>query len=60
MALLPKFGLNRFNYTSPAAFAADVKRAEDRGWDYAFIPSSPLRRQDPYVNLAFAASASER
>ncbi len=59
MALLPKFGLNRFDYRSPAAFAADVKRAEERGWDYAFIPSSPLRRQDPYVNLAFAASATE-
>jgi 5,10-methylenetetrahydromethanopterin reductase len=60
MAVLPKFGLNRFDYSSPTAFAADVKRAEDLGWDYAFIPSSPLRRQDPYVNLAFAAAQTER
>ncbi len=60
MTSIPAFGLNRFNYTSPLAFAADAKRAEELGWDYAFIPSSPLRRQDPYVNLAFAAVETER
>lgn len=60
MSSLPAFGLNRFNYTSPEAFAADVKRAEDLGWDYAFIPSSPLLLQDPYVNLAFAALQTSR
>jgi alkanesulfonate monooxygenase SsuD/methylene tetrahydromethanopterin reductase-like flavin-dependent oxidoreductase (luciferase family) len=60
MTALPAFGLNRFNYTSPTAFAADAQRAERLGWDYAFIPSSPLRRQDPYVNLAFAAVQTER
>jgi alkanesulfonate monooxygenase SsuD/methylene tetrahydromethanopterin reductase-like flavin-dependent oxidoreductase (luciferase family) len=60
MIAMPAFGLNRFNYTSPQAFAADAKRAESLGWDYAFIPSSPLRRQDPYVNLAFAAVQTER
>jgi 5,10-methylenetetrahydromethanopterin reductase len=60
MSAMPAFGLNRFNYTSPQAFAADARRAEELGWDYAFIPSSPLRRQDPYVNLAFAATATER
>ncbi len=60
MVAMPAFGLNRFNYTSPQAFAADVQRAERLGWDYAFIPSSPLRRQDPYVNLAFAAVQTER
>ena len=32
---------------------------EKVGWDYAFIPSSPLRRQDPYVNLAFAATQTD-
>jgi alkanesulfonate monooxygenase SsuD/methylene tetrahydromethanopterin reductase-like flavin-dependent oxidoreductase (luciferase family) len=58
--MLPKFGLNRFDYSSPQAFARDAKRAEDLGWDYAFIPSSPLRRQDPYVNLAFAAVETKR
>lgn len=60
MTAIPAFGLNRFNYTSPQAFAADARRAEALGWDYAFIPSSPLRRQDPYVNLAFAAVQTER
>ena len=55
MTTISAFGLNRFDYTSPSAFAADAKRAEALGWDYAFIPSSPLLLQDPYVNLAFAA-----
>src|SRR5687767_9688219 len=60
MTAMPAFGLNRFNYTSPPSFAADARRAESLGWDYAFIPSSPLRRQDPYVHLAFAAAQTER
>jgi 5,10-methylenetetrahydromethanopterin reductase len=60
MTAMPAFGLNRFDYTSPPAFAADARRAEELGWDYAFIPSSPLRRQDPYVHLAFAAAQTER
>ncbi len=60
MPAVPAFGLNRFNYTSPSAFAADAQRAEALGWDYSFIPSSPLRRQDPYVHLAFAATQTER
>jgi 5,10-methylenetetrahydromethanopterin reductase len=60
MTTMPAFGLNRFNYTSPPAFAADAQRAERLGWDYAFIPSSPLRRQDPYVHLSFAAVQTER
>ena len=60
MATLPAFGLNRFDYRSPQQFAADVRRAEELGWDYAFIPSSPLRRKDPYVNMAFALMATKR
>jgi 5,10-methylenetetrahydromethanopterin reductase len=60
MSSMPAFGLNRFDYTSPLAFAADAQRAEALGWDYAFIPSSPLRRQDPYVNLAFVATRTQR
>jgi 5,10-methylenetetrahydromethanopterin reductase len=60
MSAIPAFGLNRFDYTSPSAFAADAQRAEALGWDYAFIPSSPLRRQDPYVNLAFVATRTQR
>jgi alkanesulfonate monooxygenase SsuD/methylene tetrahydromethanopterin reductase-like flavin-dependent oxidoreductase (luciferase family) len=60
MTALPAFGLNRCNYTAPQASAADAQRAEGLGWDSAFIPSSPLRRQDPYVNLAFAAVQTTR
>ena len=60
MISIPAFGLNRFDYTSAPAFAADARRAESLGWNYAFIPSSPLRRQDPYVYLAFAAVQTER
>lgn len=55
MPALPAFGLNRFDYTSPQAFARDARRAEELGWGWAFIPSSPLLLADPYVNLAFAA-----
>jgi 5,10-methylenetetrahydromethanopterin reductase len=56
----PRFGLNRFNSRSVDAFAADVKRAEDIGWDAAFQPDSQLRRRDTFVLLAAAARATER
>ena len=55
MPRLPAFGLNRFDFRSPDSFAADVRRAEELGWGWAFIPASSLRLRDPYVNLAFAA-----
>jgi hypothetical protein len=38
----PAFGLNRFDFPTPDAFAADVVRAESLGWDYAFVPDSQL------------------
>lgn len=57
---VPKFGLNRFDSRSVAGFAADVRRAEDLGWDSAFQPDSQLRRRDTYVLLAAAAAATER
>ncbi len=57
---LPRFGLNRFDARSVAAFAADVRRAETLGWDAAFQPDSQLRRRDTYVLLAAAAAATER
>lgn len=59
-AALPAFGLNRFDFASPDAFAADVARAEALGWDYAFVPDSQLRRHDTYVLLAFAARVTTR
>jgi len=51
----PAFGLNRFDFSTPNLFAKDVKRAEDLGWNYAFVPDSQLRRHDTYVLLASAA-----
>jgi 5,10-methylenetetrahydromethanopterin reductase len=57
---IPKFGLNRFDSRSVAAFATDVRRAEDLGWDVAWVPDSQLRRRDTYVMLAAAAQATER
>jgi len=55
-----QFGLNRWNFSSPASFALDVRRGEEYGWDLALIPSSPLLVPDPYVMLAFAARGTDR
>jgi 5,10-methylenetetrahydromethanopterin reductase len=56
----PRFGLNRFDSRSVAAFAADARRAEALGWDAVLQPDSQLRRRDTYVLLAAAAQATER
>lgn len=58
--MMPRFGLNRFDARSVAAFAADVRRAEDLGWDAALQPDSQLRRRDTYVLMAAAAQATRR
>src|SRR5262245_63453443 len=58
--MIPRFGLNRFDVRSVDAFAADVARAEELGWDVAFLPDSQLRRRDTYVLLAAAARATTR
>jgi 5,10-methylenetetrahydromethanopterin reductase len=55
-----RFGLNRWNFSSPASFALDVHEGEELGWDLALIPSSPLLVPDPYVMLAFAARGTDR
>jgi len=57
---VPRFALNRFDPRSVDAFAADVKRAEDLGWDAALQPDSQLRRRDTYVLLAAAARVTQR
>src|SRR6266851_933395 len=57
---IPRFGLNRFDARAVDAFAADVRRAEQLGWDAALQPDSQLRRRDTYVLLAAAARATER
>jgi 5,10-methylenetetrahydromethanopterin reductase len=59
-AIVPRFGLNRFDARSVDTFAADVRRAEALGWDAALQPDSQLRRRDTYVLLAAAARATER
>jgi 5,10-methylenetetrahydromethanopterin reductase len=56
----PRFGLNRFDSRSVAAFVADVRRAEALGWDAVLQPDSQLRRRDTYVLLAAAAQATSR
>jgi 5,10-methylenetetrahydromethanopterin reductase len=56
----PRFGLNRFDSRSVAAFVADVRRAEALGWDAVLQPDSQLRRRDTYVLLAAAAPATSR
>ena len=48
------FGLNRFDFRSPSQFAANVLRLESAGWDFAFIPCSPLLIKDPYLMMAEA------
>ena len=58
--IAPRFGLNRFDSRSVDAFAADVRRVEELGWDAALQPDSQLRRRDTYVLLAAAARATER
>jgi 5,10-methylenetetrahydromethanopterin reductase len=58
--MTPRFGLNRFDARSVDAFAADVRRVEDLGWDAAWQPDSQLRRRDTYVLLAAAARATTR
>ena len=60
MARPLEFGLNRFDWTSTEAFAADVRRAEDLGFGYALIPWNPLSRPDPYMQLAVAAGQTSR
>src|SRR5262245_20261402 len=56
----PAFGLNRHDWSTPAAFAADAARAEALGWDWAFTPVNPLALWDPYVMLALAATTTTR
>jgi len=56
----PAFGLNRWDSSSPAAFARDVHRAEQLGWGYAFTPVNPLVLWDPYVLLTCAAQLTTR
>ena len=57
---LPRFGINRFDSASVERFVADVRMAEDLGWDIAFTPDSQLGLRDPYIMLAMAARSTTR
>jgi 5,10-methylenetetrahydromethanopterin reductase len=57
---IPKFGFNRFDARDEKRFVASVQQGESLGFDYAFIPSSPLLIRDPYLMLALAACVTER
>jgi 5,10-methylenetetrahydromethanopterin reductase len=55
-----QFGLNRWDWRSPAAFAAEVRGAEQLGFSHAFVPVNPLAVPDPYVLLAAGAAATDQ
>jgi 5,10-methylenetetrahydromethanopterin reductase len=50
--------LNRWDYSTPAAFAEDVRHAESLGWGHALLGANALRVWDPYVMLALAAQVT--
>jgi 5,10-methylenetetrahydromethanopterin reductase len=54
------YGFNRFDMRSADQFSQSVMVAEDLGFDYAFIPSSPLLVADPYILLSAAARSTQR
>jgi len=51
-------GLNRWDFSTPASFVADVLRAESLGWGEALVLCNPLMTWDPYVLLALAGDAT--
>jgi 5,10-methylenetetrahydromethanopterin reductase len=53
-------GLNRWDFSTPANFVADVQRAELLGWDQCLVLCNPLVTWDPYVLLALAGNATAR
>jgi 5,10-methylenetetrahydromethanopterin reductase len=57
---MPRFGLNRFDWSSLERFVADVRECESLGFGLALHPVNPLALPDPYVWLAFAARETNR
>ncbi|MGB5758500.1 MAG: LLM class flavin-dependent oxidoreductase, partial [Acidimicrobiales bacterium] len=51
-------GLNRWDWRTPADFADSVRRGEDIGLEYAFVPVNPLGIWDPYVLMTLGAAAT--
>lgn len=54
------YGLNRWDWRSPTAFADEVRTAESLGFSHAFLPVNPLGIADPYVLFAAGASTTQR
>lgn len=57
--MTPHLGLNRWDWRTPASFAAEVTRAEELGFDHAFLPVNPLAIPDPYVLFAAGVAATD-
>lgn len=53
-----QYGLNRWDWRSPSAFAAETAEAEKLGFRYAFLPVNPLGVSDPYVMFAAGLMAT--
>lgn len=53
-----KFGLNRWDWRTPATFADSVRSAEQAGIDFAFLPVNPLALWDPYALMTVGAMAT--
>src|SRR5690242_13392287 len=54
------FGLNRRPFATISAFVETVRREEELGFDYAWIPDSQMRRPDAFILAALALQATER
>ena len=54
-----QFGLNRWDWRTPHAFATEVAAAEALGFTHAFTPVNPLAVPDPYVLMAAGLAATE-
>lgn len=52
------FGLNRWDWRTPAHFAESVSHGEAVGLEYAFMPVNPLAIWDPYVLMTTGALAT--
>jgi 5,10-methylenetetrahydromethanopterin reductase len=54
------FGLNRRPFATISAFVDAIRREEELGFDYAWIPDSQMRLPDAFILAALALQATER
>ncbi|MEL6982350.1 MAG: LLM class flavin-dependent oxidoreductase, partial [Actinomycetota bacterium] len=52
------FGLNRWDWRTPATFAESVRFGEAAGIGWAFVPVNPLGLWDPYVLMTAGAAVT--